>query len=70
MRAQTETPADFLADQPPLRRGMSDFTHLDAESEGDQEASVPRRALRLGVNVLWIVGAILITVLQMCRGGG
>ncbi len=70
MRAQTEAPPDFFADQRPLPHGMTDFAQLGADSEGDQEASGPRRFLRLGVNVLWIVGAILITVLQMCRGGG
>jgi hypothetical protein len=35
----------------------------------EPDASAPGRAIRVGVNVLWIIGAVLITVLQMCRSG-
>ena len=45
---------------------------LDQQRFGESEepdASTSRSALRVGVNLLWIIGAVLITVLQMCRGG-
>ena len=47
-----------------------DFDRLYDETEVEvEEVSRPRRAIRLGINLVWILGAILITVLQMCRGG-
>lgn len=36
----------------------------------EEESSTPRRVIRLGVNLLWILGAIVVTAAQMCRGGG
>jgi hypothetical protein len=53
----------------PLQQREVDFLAPNAGNEEEPEYSGPRRAIRLGVNFLWILGAILITVLQMCRGG-
>lgn len=72
MRSQNEPPSDFLAhqaDSPPEGRRI-DLSELAADSEDEAQSSSPRRAIRLGVNVLWILGALVITLAQMCRGGG
>lgn len=45
------------------------FEEFRPEAAEEPDASTPRRAIRVGVNLLWIVGAVLLTVLQMCRGG-
>ena len=45
------------------------FEGLRPEAAEEPGASTPRRAIRVGVNLLWIVGAVLLTALQMCRGG-
>ena len=72
MRAQGEQQGDFLGGraQSPPASPFIDLSELGADSEDEQQSSTPRRAIRLGVNVLWIVGAVLITLAQMCRGGG
>jgi hypothetical protein len=72
MRSQNEQPSDFLAygaDSPPEGK-LIDLSELAADSEDEARSSSPRRAVRLGVNVLWIFGALMITLAQMCRGGG
>jgi hypothetical protein len=64
IRGESETSEDFF---PKSLQEELDLNRFDQPEEPD--ASNSRRALRVGVNVLWIVGAVLITVLQMCRGG-
>ena len=68
MRAQPgQEMEDFISGPPEAQRELEKF--LPPPSEDERERSGPRTAIRLGVNFLWIVGAILITALQMCRGG-
>ena len=77
MRGQTARPSgDPFAslDQSPGRRNplfreLSDLPEPGSDSSEEKEGSPVRTALRLGVNALWILGAIVITALQMCRGG-
>lgn len=52
-----------------LSRELSDLPESGSASPDEREGSPVRTALRLGVNALWILGAIVITALQMCRGG-
>ena len=74
MRAQIESARpqyedDFFTAPPPPQREGEPFAGLGPGPDGESETSGPRRAIRLGVNFLWILGAIVITALQMCRGG-
>lgn len=61
--------ADGFRWKPPVPGELADLTRPDSDSPEEPEGSPVRTALRLGVNALWILGAILITALQMCRGG-
>jgi hypothetical protein len=54
---------------PAPQRDPSDLGAQGFEAPEEADQSSPRRAIRLGMNVLWIVGAVLLTLLQMCRGG-
>ena len=59
---------DFISGEPEVQRELEDLSPPPPPA-GERESSGTRTAIRLGVNFLWILGAILITALQMCRGG-
>ena len=72
MRTQGEQPIEFFPDlaHSPSADKRFGVPELDEHGEDEPAQSTPRRAIRLGVNVLWIFGALMITLAQMCRGGG
>ena len=74
MRGQAGSPSGdpvaSLEEFPGRRHLLSrELPESGSASPDEREGSPVRTAMRLGVNALWIVGAIVITALQMCRGG-
>jgi hypothetical protein len=69
MRGQPVQGAQEFGEAPPNSKQSLEELRLMSGSEDEPEGSAPRTALRMGVNFLWIVGFIVLTAVQMCRGG-